>query len=453
MSKSKRKIVIIGGVAAGMSAASRARRNDKDAEIVVFEKSGDISYGSCGIPYYISDKIKNVNDLVAISAETFRKERNIDVRLFYEGIRFDSRRKVVVVKNIKNGEEEEYSYDKLVIATGARPIIPKLSGIDLKNVYVVRSLDDGVIIKEILKKRNFKNATIVGGGYIGLEMAEALSVCGIKVSVVEQADRIMANIDEDMSELLEKELLDNGCEVYKSNGLREIIGTDEVEKVILDRGDELKTDIVIIAIGAQANVDFAKSSGVEIGRFGAIKTDSRMRTNINNVYAAGDCAEVKNLVTGRVDYIPLGTTANKQGRVAGDNVSGEYSHFNGVVGTAVVKVFGLEIGRTGLVAERAQKLFNTKSVVVKGKSRAGYYPESSEITVKLHFQPQNGRLYGAQMVGKEGVAQRINLFAAAIQEKISLKKISELDLAYAPPFAPVWDVVLVAVNQALKIKR
>lgn len=262
----------------------------------------------------------------------------------------------------------------------------------------------------------------------------------------------MANIDADMSELLEKELLDNGCKIYKSNGLREIVGADEVEKVLLDSG-EIKTDMVIMAIGAKPNVDFARKSGVEIGRFNAIKTDSRMRTNINNVYAAGDCAEVKNLVSGRADYIPLGTTANKQGRAAGDNVSGGHSNFKGVVGTAIVKVFGLEIGRTGLSGEMSQKLFNTKSVVVKGKSRAGYYPDSSDITVKLHFQPQSGRLFGAQMIGKEGIAQRINLFAMAIQEKINLQKLSELDLSYSPPFAPVWDVVLVAVNQALKIKR
>ena len=453
MNSKKKKIIIIGGVAAGMSAASRARRNDPQAEIIVFEKSGDVSYGSCGLPYYISDEIKDAEELVAISAEDFREKRRIDVRLYYEGIRFDRQKKTVTVKNIITGEQEDHSYDKLVIATGARAVVPKLPGIELKNVFVVRTLQDGVAIKEMIRTQQPKHAVVVGGGYIGLEMAEALTVSGVKVSVVEQLDRLAANIDKDMSDLVEKELTAHGCEVYKSNGLREISGPGVAEKVRLMRGDEIPADMVIMAVGVKPNVEFAVRSGVELGPTGAIKTDSRMRTNITDVYAAGDCAEVRNLVTGKSDYIPLGTTANKQGRTAGDNASGGSSHFKGVVGTAVVKIFDLEVARTGLTEDTAVKLFNTKSITVKGKSRAGYYPNPSEITVKLHFMPQSGRLIGAQMIGKEGVAQRINLFAAAIQEKINLQKLSELDLAYAPPFAPVWDIILIAVNQALKIKR
>jgi NADPH-dependent 2,4-dienoyl-CoA reductase/sulfur reductase-like enzyme len=453
MSVSRKKIVIIGGVAAGMSAASRARRNDPQAEITVFEKSGDVSYGSCGLPYYISDDIKDAKKLVAISAEDFREKRNIDVRLWCEGLRFDRRKKLVEVRNLKTGEEDNYAYDKLVIATGAQAIVPNLPGKNLKNVFVVRTLQDGIAVKKIIKTHKPKNAVVVGGGYIGLEMAEALTVSGVKVSVVEQLDRLVANIDKDMSALVEKELIDHGCEIYKSNGLREISGAGVVEKVHLMRGDEIPADMVIMAVGVRPNIGFAKRSGVELGQTGAIKTDARMRTNINDVYAAGDCAEAKNLITGRGDYIPLGTTANKQGRVAGDNVSGGHSQFKGVVGTAVVKIFNLEVARTGLSEEAALKLFNARSVVVKGKSRAGYYPNPAEITVKLHFIPGEGRLLGAQMIGREGAAQRINLFAAAIQEKINLQKLSEWDLAYAPPFAPVWDVVLITVNQALKIKR
>ena len=453
MSTINKKILIIGGVAAGMSAASRARRNDPDANIIVFEKSGDVSYGSCGLPYYISDNIKDAKALVAISAAEFREKRNIDVKLNGEGIRFNSRKRTVEIHNLESGEQEEYPYDKLIIATGARSIIPKLPGINLKNVFAVRTLQDGVAIKKMIKVNKPKHAVIVGGGYIGLEMAEALSVSGIKVAVVEQLDRLMANIDKDMSEFVEKELISHGCDLYKSNGLREIIGSGVVEKVRLMRGDEIKTDMVIMAVGVRPNVEFAQRSGVEIGKTGAIKTDSRMRTNIKDVYAAGDCAEVKNLVTGKNDYIPLGTTANKQGRVSGDNASGGQSQFKGVVGSSVVKVFDLEVARTGLTEEDAGKLFQYKTVIVKGKSRAGYYPDSSEIVVKLIFQQTEGRLLGAQMIGREGVAQRINLFATALQEKINLNKLSELDLAYAPPFAPVWDVTLVAVNQALKIKR
>ncbi len=453
MRKSGKKIVIIGGVAAGMSAASRARRNDPQAEIIVFEKSGNVSYGSCGLPYYISDDIKDAEELIAISAEDFRQKRNIDVRLFCEGLYFDRRKKTVTVKNLKSGEEEEHSYDKLVIATGARAIVPDLPGIDLKNVFVIRTLQDGIALKEMIGARKPKSAVVVGGGYIGLEMAEALTVRGVKVAVVEQLNRLIANIDEDMSALVEKELIAHGCRLYKSNGLREISGAGVVEKVRLMRGDEISADLVIMAVGVRPNVEFARRSGIELGRTGAIKTDGRMRTNINDVYAAGDCAEAKNLITGKGDYIPLGTTANKQGRVAGDNASGGQAHFKGVVGTAAVKVFDLEAARTGLTGETAQGLFNAKSIVVNGKSRAGYYPNPSEITLKLHFTPQDGRILGAQMVGKEGVAQRINLFAAAIQEKINLKNLSQWDLAYAPPFAPVWDVILIAVNQALKIKR
>jgi len=451
MVKSRNRIIIIGGVAAGMSAASRARRNDPQAEITVFEKSGDVSYGSCGLPYYISDSIKDANELVAISADEFRDKRNINVRLNCEGIRFDSRKKTVAVHNLKSGDEEEYRYDKLIIATGARSIIPKLPGINLRNVFAVRTLQDGVAIKKMIEINKPKHAVIVGGGYIGLEMAEALSKSGMKVAVVEQLDRFMANIDKDMSEFVEKELVSQGCDLYKSNGLREIIGSGVVEKVRLMRGDEIKTDMVIMAVGVRPNIEFAQRSGVEIGKTGAIQTDNRMRTNVRDVYAAGDCAEVKNLVTGKNDYIPLGTTANKQGRVAGDNISGGQSQFRGVVGSSVVKVFDLEVARTGVTEEDAEKLFHPKTVLIKGKSRAGYYPNPSEIVVKLIFTPSDGRLLGAQMIGGEGVAQRINLFATALQEKIGLKKLSELDLAYAPPFAPVWDVILIAVNQALKV--
>lgn len=448
------KIIIVGGVAAGMSAASKARRNNAQAEIIVLEKSGYVSYGACGLPYYISDDIRQARQLIAISAEDFRSKRNIDVRLYHEGVSFDPKRRVVLVKNLQTDKLYELTYDKLIIATGARPVVPQLSGLDRKGVFLLRTMDDGIQIKEYIESNSLRKGVIVGGGYIGLEMAEALKKQNIGITVVEMQDQLLPNFDADMAGIVEKELQEKQCEVIKSNGVKAILGDDQVQAVQLMNGRRIDTDLLILAVGIRPNVEFARSGGVQLGRSGAIAVTTRMQTNIIDVYAAGDCAEVKNLVTGKDDYIPLGTTANKQGRVAGDNASGVVSHFKGVVATTAVKVFDLEIARCGITEDQAKALkLPVKTVSITDKSRAGYYPNPQNITIKLIFHAQTGRLLGGQMIGKEGVAKRIDVLATALHQKMTVMDIAQLDLSYAPPFAPVWDPLLIAANQALKEVR
>jgi len=452
--QNKERFLIIGGNAAGMSAASGIRRNLPEAEIIVFEQSGDISYGACGLPYYISDDIPEWERLIAISAEDFRQKRQIDVRLHQRAVSFDPRKKLVKAQSEEDGQIQEFAYDKLIIATGARAVKPPIPGIEMKNVFALRTLKDGIDIKNAVTGKPVKHAVIVGGGYIGLELAEALSKQGLSVSVVEMLDRLMPNVDTDISGEIEDELRQHGCAVYKSNAVEEILGDQNAERVRLADGTVLPADVVVVAVGVKPNVEFAVSGGVQLGSTGAIAVAPTMRTNVHNVFAAGDCAEAKNMVTGKNDYIPLGTTANKQGRIAGDNASGKSSKFKGIVGTAAVKVFDLEIARTGVCSASAAKMHTSfQSVVIKSKSRAGYYPDAKKIMVKLIFRTEDGRLLGAQIAGHEGVAKRIDVLATALQQRMTVQDVAELDLSYAPPFSPVWDPILVAANQAIKLVR
>jgi len=321
----------------------------------------------------------------------------------------------------------------------------------LKNVYALRSLDQGLTIKEHIEKTNPKNVLIVGGGYVGLEMAEAFTKNEIKVTLVEMKDRLLGNVDIEISEQIEKHLIENNCQIIKSDKVTALIGDDKVEAVRFQRSDEQPFDFVLFASGIRPNVDFAISGGIELGITGAISVNSRLQTNKMHVYAAGDCAEVKNIVTGKNEYIPLGTTANKQGRVAGDNVCGKINHFNGIVATAAVKVFNMEIARTGISEQKAIDLqISYKKVIIRDKTRASYYPGSEAITVLLIFNSTTGKLLGAQIIGYQGSAKRIDVLVTALHKSMTVKEIADLDLSYAPPFAPVWDPILIAANQAVK---
>ncbi len=454
MAVNTKPIIVVGGNAAGMSAASRARRNDPDRPIHVFEKSGYVSYGSCGLPYFISHDVKRASDLIAITPDVFKEKRNIDVSLHHEANSFDPRKKVIIVSDLINKHEQRYEYHKLIIASGAKAVVPNLPGAELSNVFRLRLVEDGEAIKRAITGKNLKTAVIVGGGYIGLEMAEALRKQEIEVAVVERLDRVMANIDLDMSADIEKELQKQGCLLHKSGGVKRIRGDDQVREVELMNGKRLPADLVVLSVGITPNVAFARSGGVSLGMSGAIEITPRMRTNVHDVYAAGDCTETKHLVTGKQVYIPLGTTANKQGRIAGDNATGGVSRFKGVVGTAVVKVFDLEVARTGITEEEAINLkIPCRCVVISGSSRAGYYPGGHSLKVKLIFNAQSGRLLGGQIIGKEGAAKRIDILATALHQKMDVEALTELDLSYAPPFAPVWDPILIAANQAAKKVR
>ncbi len=448
------KIIIIGGNAAGMSAASKARRNDPQAEIIVFEKSGTVSYGACGLPYYISDDIKNADSLIAIPVDDFRHKRNIDVQLFHEAVSFNPRKKTAWIKNGKSGEFFEQSYDKLIISTGASAVVPKIPGGELNNVFVLRTLEDGIRIKSFIEKESPKQAAVIGGGYIGLEMAEALTKQGLQVHVLEAQEQALPYLDSDMAAKVAEVLQKKEVKLYLSSMVTGIDGNGNVEKIMLADGRVLAVDMVLLSVGIRPNIAFAQSGGVQIGRTGAIQVNDRMQTNLRHVFAAGDCAETRCLVNNKATWVPLGTTANKQGKTAGDNASGGHSKFKGITTTSAVKIFELEVASTGLNSVTAEKIgLPFAAVSIRSKTRAHYYPGQKDIYVKMIINKQDGRLLGAQILGEEGVAKRIDVLAAALYNKMTVQQIAEMDLSYSPPFAPVWDALLVAANQAMKKVR
>jgi NADPH-dependent 2,4-dienoyl-CoA reductase/sulfur reductase-like enzyme len=445
------RLVVIGGVAAGMSAASRARRLNPKIEIMVFEKSGFVSYGSCGLPYFVSDVIKAPENLVVYDAKFFKEKRNIDVYLHHEVLKIFPAKRSVLVKDLERNKEFEVGYDKLVIATGARAVKPNIKGIDLNGIFTIRFLEDGIAIKNFIRENSPKKALIIGAGYIGMEMAEALVSLGIDVTIVEVMPNILGSMDDEINEVIEAELQKNGVKLLKSTSVVEFVGDGFVRKAILNNGSSLDVDLVIVGAGIKPNSEIARDAGIEIGRSGAIAVNQRMETNIPGVFAAGDCAEAFHLVLGRPVYIPLGTTANKQGKVAGENAVGGNAIFKGIVGTAVFKVFELEVARTGISEKQAKEEgIDYVSTVIEHGSRAHYYPGGSKIRVKLIAERKTGRLLGAEMVGKDGVAKRIDVFATALHARMSIGEIAGLDLSYAPPFAPVWDPILIAANDIEK---
>ena len=445
------RLVVIGGVAAGMSAASRARRLNPKIEIMVFEKSGFVSYGSCGLPYFVSDVIKAPENLVVYDAKFFKEKRNIDVYLHHEVLKIFPAKRSVLVKDLEKDKEFEVGYDKLVIATGARAVKPNIKGIDLNGIFTIRFLEDGIAIKNFIRENSPKKALIIGAGYIGMEMAEALVSLGIDVTIVEVMPNILGSMDDEINEVVEAELQKNGVKLLKSTSVVEFVGDGFVRKAILNNGSSLNVDLVIVGAGIKPNSEIARDAGIEIGRSGAIAVNQRMETNIPGVFAAGDCAEAFHLVLGRPVYIPLGTTANKQGKVAGENAVGGNAIFKGIVGTAVFKVFELEVARTGISEKQAKEEgIDYVSTVIEHGSRAHYYPGGSKIRVKLIAERKTGRLLGAEMVGRDGVAKRIDVFATALHARMSIDEIAGLDLSYAPPFAPVWDPILIAANDIEK---
>lgn len=448
----KERFIVIGAVAAGMSAASRARRLKPDMEITVFERTNDVSWAACGMPYLIEDKVESANDLVVYDAKFFKEKRNIDVFLYHEVKQIFPQRKTILAQNIKTGEEKEYAYDKLLIATGARAVVPPIKGIDLKGIFALRQLQEGVAIKEYIKQNSPRQGLIIGAGYIGMEVAEAFSARGMKVTIVEKMPNIIGSMDDEITEVVEEELKGNGVKLIKSSAVVEFQSKDSTVNIALtDSGTSIDADIALIGVGIRPNSEIAKAAGIELGKTGAINVNSKMETNIPDIYAAGDCAEAYHLVLGRNVYIPLGTTSNKQGRVAGENAAGGNASFAGIVGTAIFKTFNLEVGRTGITEKEAKaEGIDYVSNVVQQMSRAFYYPGRSDITVKLVADRKTGALLGAQMAGYEGVSKRIDVFATAITARMTVHDIGNLDLGYAPPFAPVYDPILIAAEELQK---
>jgi NADPH-dependent 2,4-dienoyl-CoA reductase/sulfur reductase-like enzyme len=439
-------------VAAGMSAASRARRLRPDIDIVVFEKGSDVSYGACLLPYFVSGVIEDRSGVIRYEADFFRRERHIDVRTETEIVSFDAKAKTVVFRD-HGGTTGELSFDALVLATGATAFKPPLSGIDMPGVFTLRTLPDAEALRETLESGSVRRGTIVGAGYIGLEMAESLASRGVEVTVVELLPHALSTFDPDMSELVEKKLTERGVVLRTGTSVDAFEAGDSSESLgyVVAGGQRLAADIALVSVGVRPAVVLASSAGLELGRSGAIKVDARQVTSEPSVLAAGDCCEAHHVVTGRPGWIPLGTTANKQGRVAGENAVGGNARFGGMAGTNIVKIFDLEVSQTGLTLEAATAAgLAADSARIRATSRAHSYPGTAPVVVKLVFEKGSGRLLGGQIVGGEGAGKRIDAVAAALHAGMTVRDLSGIDMAYAPPFSPVWDPVLVAANQAVK---
>jgi NADPH-dependent 2,4-dienoyl-CoA reductase/sulfur reductase-like enzyme len=447
------RLVVIGGVAAGLAAASRARRVNPRLEILVYEKGPDISYSACGLPHFISGQVSDANSLRVYSPEFFLTRRNIRVHTQHEVTEISPGRRRVTVAP-RGGGLEEVHYDHLVISTGAEPARPAVPGIDLHGIFHVNDLGAALALKKHLESARPRRATIVGAGYIGLEMAEALATRGLEVRVIERSKGLFEAVDDDMAAAIEKELEAHGVRLLKAAPVTALVGERQgrVRRVIWE-GGEAETCIVVLATGVRPRVKLAEEAGIRLGPTGAIAVNEFMETSEGAVYAAGDCAEARHLVSGRPAYVPLGTTANKQGRVAGENAAGGRARFAGIVGTAAVKVFGLEVARTGLSLGQAREAgFSARAAVVHAPSHARYLG-GKDMLVKMIADRASGRLLGAQMLGAEGISKRIDIVATALHARMTVEQVAELDLSYAPPFSTVWDPVLIAAQEMLRELR
>ncbi|GAN32023.1 MAG: dehydrogenase [Candidatus Brocadia sp. AMX2] len=440
-------LIIIGGVAAGMKAAAKARRESPAMKITVITDEQYISYAGCGMPYFIGDIIRDSKKLILREPIYFKNMHNITVLTRHLATAIDTMSKQVRARDIEKGQELVFDYDKLIIATGAQPIVPPLPGISLNNIFTLRTIDDTLKIRAFVDGGQVKNAVIVGGGLIGMEMVENLVLRGIKVTVVELLDQILPPLDKDMASIVQKYLMGKGIEIITSDGVKSFEGNDNtVIKVITDKR-QLPADMVILSIGIKPNIKLAQESGIEIGTARAIKVNERMETNIPGVYAVGDCAENIHLVTGKPAWIALGSTAAKMGRVAAINATGGSDTFRGVLGTLIVKIFELNVGKVGLSEREAVKEgFLVESAIVPAGDKAHYYPETRDIIIKLIADKTTKKLLGAEIVGEGVVDKRIDIIATALTFGATVDQISKLDLAYAPPYAMSMDAIIVAAN-------
>lgn len=442
------KFVIIGGDAAGMSAASRAKRRSSDLEVTVLEQTQDVSYSACGMPYNIADPDRDIYDLVVRRAQMFREKQGIDLRTGHRVEHIDRERKLVSGTNDEG--EFELPYDALLIAAGASPVVPNLPGFDAPGVLTLKSLEDGARIKTFLADHSVERAVIVGMGYIALEMAEALRARGIGVDLIKPRPDLLPWLPRDLAQEVRGELEDNGVRLFGGYDIESIVEADSGLSVT--SGDlALDADLVLVAIGVAPNSRLAADVGLELSVGRSIATDRYTQTSDESIYAAGDCADAYHVVTGEKTWIPLALRANRAGWATADNVLGGDTELQGVVGTAVFKVFDLEVARTGLTSDEAEGAgFAPAEVTIKSRSRAHGHPGSTTIWVSMVGDKRTGRLLGAQMVGREGTAHRINAAAIALHAAMTVSSFSGSDLSYAPPFGPVWDPLLTAANQLAK---
>ncbi|MEV0438330.1 FAD-dependent oxidoreductase [Streptomyces spectabilis] len=454
------RLVVIGGDAAGMSAASQARRLKApgELEIVAFERGSFTSFSACGIPYWVGGEVSERAELIARTPEEHRA-RGIDLRMRTEVLEIDPARRRVRSRDLASGAEDWTAYDKLVIATGARPLRPPLPGIDAPGVHGVQTLGDGQALLDRLAATEGRRAVVIGAGYIGVEMAEALLHRGYEVTVVNRGEQPMSTLDPDMGRLVHDAMSGMGITMVNDAEVTKILtGADGAVRAVATQDAEYPADVVVLGIGVRPETELARAAGLPLGEHGGLLTDLSMRVRgpvaDGAIWAGGDCVEVLDLVSGQQRHIALGTHANKHGQVIGSNVGGGYATFPGVVGTAVSKVCDLEIARTGLREKDARAVgLRYETVTIESTSRAGYYPGAAPMTVKMLAERRTGRLLGTQIVGREGAAKRVDVAAVALTARMTVEQMTALDLGYAPPFSPVWDPVLVAARKAVAAVR
>ncbi|HCL56895.1 MAG TPA: hypothetical protein DHW82_07800 [Spirochaetia bacterium] len=450
-------IVIVGAVAAGMSAASQIKRSLPEREVIVFGKEKYISYGACGMPFYISGEIKDFNRLIVLKPEKAVTERKINLKIEHEVLSIDRKNKKVKVKNLQDGSSFEQEYEKLVLATGSRAIIPPLPGIELRGIFPLKELDDSIQINSFIDAEKPKKAVIIGGGFIGVEAAESFRKRNMEVTLIEAAPRILAILDEDFSTLVQEEMIRNEVKVLTNQKAVRFEGERKVKKVILENGEVIEADLVLLSIGVLPNSKIAEEAGLSLGDRKAVFVNEFLQTSDPDIFAGGDCATVYHTLFKKDLYIPLALGANRQGRMCGENITASLSEkplkkFPGIIGSSMTKVFDFEIGKTGIgqVDIERNGISDMDSVSIKYVAKAGYYPERSKIWVKLYFEKDSQIIKGGQIVGQNGSVLRLDVITVAISQEMTLEEFYNLDLGYCPPFSPVWDPLLVAARAGMK---
>jgi NADPH-dependent 2,4-dienoyl-CoA reductase/sulfur reductase-like enzyme len=445
------QIVVIGGNAAGMTAASRSKRLKPDLDITILEFSHFISYSTCGLPYYLSNTVKEHEDLITFSPQSLESERGIKARTRVRAEEIQPSRRTIICLDVDSGREFEIGYDQAVISTGYVPKVPDIEGYDLKRVFTVSRLEDGIRIRQEIESRRCRTVAIIGGGYIGLMMAHAMKSTGLEVLLLERDRHVYGQLDEDMAVHVEEELRRQGVELILNTEVKRLKGDNGVFEGIEIKRHIYPADLALIDVGILPNSEWVANSGIPLGAGGAIQVDERGQTRVGGIYAAGNCAETIHRVSGTPIFSALGTSAAKQGRVVGENLAGHKSCFPGTLETSIEKVFDLAVARTGLTLREAFRHgFEAESVKISGHSRAAYYPGSGEMHVKLIFERREGRLLGGQIIGEDSVAKRIDTLVAALSGRMTLQEIAHLDLAYAPPYSTLWDPIQIAANLGLR---
>lgn len=445
---SSMKVIIIGGIAAGMSAAAKLKRSQKEAQVIVYEKTPHISFGGCGLPYYVGGYFDEAEKLFSRTPEQAIAS-GIELYVEHEVLQVNAEEKTVEVKNLKTGEVFTETYDKLMVATGASPVVPPIQNIHLDNIYTLRDMEDGEILREKMQDPSIQKVGIIGAGFIGLEVAEAAEKLGKQVTVFQSGDRVLkGSFDKEITDILETEIRDSGVDLHLDTMVTGFKGTDKVEQIVTD-SETFDVDLVVLAIGVRPNTAFLKNVGFDMLPNGAIIVDHEGKTSVEDIYAAGDCATVPHLLKEEPAYIPLATIANKLGRIVGENLGGASEKFEGTLASSCLKVLHMEAGRTGLSEDEAIAAgIDYKTTFITDKNQTSYYPGQENISIKLIYDANTKVILGGQVVGKKDAVLRTDTLATAIYAKMTTKQLGMLDLCYAPPFARTWDALNVAGNVA-----